>query len=117
MMGGALGVSMRGLWRWWETKDGVDIWRARVETSPGAWSDLTPEEYAAQGCAPAFWDLPLQGDHLHTLVINPAVERHYTVEQRAGEFTTMSLMLIGGLVFAIAVVGLIGFALFGRFTS
>ena len=54
----------RSLWRWWETKEGADVWWARVEERPGAWRDVPQAEYERAGLEPPFWDLPLKDEYL-----------------------------------------------------
>lgn len=54
---------MRGIWR--ETKGSDEAWWAHVETAPGAWTDISQDEYLRVGCQPPFDDLPLKEDHLN----------------------------------------------------
>ena len=56
----------RGMWRWWETKNGADIWSAHIEDTPGQWRDISESEYRRLGLEPSFWDLPLNEDYLAT---------------------------------------------------
>lgn len=55
---------MRGTWRRWETRDGQDFWFARVESTPGQWSDLSQDAYEEAGYQPSFWQLPLESDYI-----------------------------------------------------
>lgn len=99
----------RGMWRWWETKDGADLWWARVEEQQGQWSDISENDYGRAGLRPPFWDLPLKEDYVGT-VLGPD-----TVEIAEARFKR-EIMLPGIIVLMLAfcvlfVVGVVGYAL------
>jgi hypothetical protein len=102
---------MRGLWRWWETKNGADVWWARVETAPGAWADYELDRYEAEACQPRFWDLPLRDDYMK-VAMRDQWDRHVMrMEPRAGRYATLVFVLIAAVA---AVLAIAGFALFAR---
>jgi hypothetical protein len=39
----------RGMWRWWEDKDGADKWWAHIECVPGEWGDVDVAQYESAG--------------------------------------------------------------------
>lgn len=61
---------MRGLYRWAETRDGIDVWLARIDRSQGEWATLSLEEYQRERISPAFDDLPLKEEHLGRVIAN-----------------------------------------------
>jgi hypothetical protein len=90
---------VRGLWRWWETKDGADHWWARVEVEHGAWTDVAQGEYESKGLSPAFWDLPLQQDYMEAALADPLEKADDWVTQNVRQPGLIILMLVGAVMF------------------
>ncbi len=97
----------RGLWRWWETKDGADIWWARVETNPGQWTDIEAAAYDASGLQPAFWDLPLEEDYVDATLRDPIRDAEMQVEREVVQPLVVALILAGCVLFTVYVLGVV----------
>lgn len=95
----------RGLWRMWETKDGADIWSARVEDAPGQWQDLSQSEYRRLDLAPSFWDLPLQEDYLESVAPRNLEAEAAHLRQKFMLPAILVLMLAFCAIFVIYVAG------------
>ena|SRR5688572_12356120 len=95
---------MRPLWRWWEEKNGADIWWARVEVRPGEWTDIEQARYDAEVREPPFWSLPLKDDY-HEQAHHDSLE-HVALNEWDKKFkeAIMIVLMLGGSLAFIAVV-------------
>lgn len=95
----------RGMWRWWEERNGADIWWARVELTPGQWSDLSQADYAAAQYQPTFWDLPLQEDHVQDVMTDPIVEAERRVRVEVEAPLLIASIGVACVLFVVVVIG------------
>lgn len=96
----------RGLWRWWETKDGADVWWARVEERPGQWRDVSQSEYERAALQPPFWNLPLQEEAAESAINRRLLLDEPTPGRRDFEFgAIIVIMLAFCVLFVVYVVG------------
>jgi hypothetical protein len=61
---------MRGLYRWSEERDGIEVWFARIDRSRGEWETIAEEQYLLEGLLPVFGDLPLKDEYLIETIDN-----------------------------------------------
>jgi hypothetical protein len=91
----------RGMWRWWETTNGADVWWARVEEQPGEWRDVGDAEYGRAGIKPPFWELPLQEEYFESLREDPAAEAESRLKHEFVLPGIIALMLSFCLLFVL----------------
>lgn len=89
----------RGLWRFYEERDGVDQWWARVEVASGAWENVNAANYENAGYHPRFWDLPLKEDYMTETLADPIAEIQARWERHLVGPVIIALIICGALAF------------------
>jgi hypothetical protein len=95
----------RGIYRHFKEVGEADIWRARVETSVGQWTDVERADYESAGYQPAFWDLPLEEDHIAAGLGESSWVMHHKFETRVGAPLIVALMIGAGVIAVFYFVG------------
>lgn len=94
---------MRPLWRWWEEKDGVELWCARVEVRPGEWTDIDQARYDVEVREPYFWSLPLKEEYQAAIVQDPIREVLYRRGNDMHEGLMGAFVIGGAALFAVLI--------------
>ena len=97
----------RGMWRWWEDKDGADKWWAHIEYVPGEWGDVDVAQYESAGYQPPFWDLPLKEDYFGGLAMRDPQFEFAQLERKVMPWAIIGMIILAGVLFVVAVVATI----------